>query len=177
MHIAVCTCRPNEERSERATRLVEETEALSVSCVDMRGEEAHHVVVRLLLLLNLLLGGGGVVATGGSATSSGSAASDGGTATTDVGEELLDVLALEGLGEETGPDGLDLDTGGGGKSGDLVAGDLNTLVGELGLAKVLGRIRPDSYSSKADLRNSRLRATQSARESARTHVKSKSNVR
>lgn len=99
----------------------------------------HHVVVRLLLLLLLLLLGGGLL-SGGSATGSDSAAGDGGTTTTDVGEELLDVLALEGLGEEAGPDGLDLNTSSGGEGGDLVTGDLNTLVGDWGLVCGFGNV-------------------------------------
>lgn len=48
----------------------------------------------------------------------------------DVGEQLLDVLSLESLGEESGPDGLKLNLGGGGESDELLGGDLNTLVGE-----------------------------------------------
>jgi hypothetical protein len=115
----------SRDRSGRR-RLVEETEA--------------HVVVRLLLLLLLLLLSGGVLGRG-SAAGSGSTASDGGTATTDVGEELLDVLALEGLGEERGPDGLDLNTSGLGEGGDLVTGDLNTLVGDCGLVRSSGGSR------------------------------------
>jgi hypothetical protein len=48
----------------------------------------------------------------------------------DVGKESLDVLTLEGLGEESGPDGLKLDLGGGGEGDELVGSDLNTLVGK-----------------------------------------------
>jgi hypothetical protein len=126
-----------------ARRLVEETEA--------------HVVVRLLLGLLLgLLSGSGVSATGGGG---GGATGGGGTTTTNVGEEGLDVLAVKGLGEERSPDGLDLNcncqlpvhrnqspgppqiafgplpclqltTGSRGEGGDLVTGDLETLVGE-----------------------------------------------
>ena len=69
----------------------------------------------LLLLSGGLLGG----ASSGSSTTSGGG---GGTATgADVQEELLDVLALEGLGEDGGPDGLDLgDLGGGDEGLELV---------------------------------------------------------
>ena len=38
-----------------------------------------------------------------------------------VGKEVLDVLALEGLGEKGGPDGLNVDLGGGGEGVDLVS--------------------------------------------------------
>ena len=83
----------------------------------------HHVVVRLLLLLLLLLGLGGLWGSLGGGTTSGSwgGTGSGGTTTTNVGQEVLDVLAVEGLGEEGSPDGLDLDLGGGGEGGDLVA--------------------------------------------------------
>ena len=80
----------------------------------------HHVVVRLLLLLNLLLLSGSGLG-GGLTGSTRGGSGGGGTTTTDVGEELLDVLAVESLGEEGSPDGLDLDLGGGGESDDLVA--------------------------------------------------------
>ena len=66
-----------------------------------------------LTLLLLLLSGGGV---SGTTSSRGSATGGGGGTTTraDVQEQVLDVLALEGLGEESGPDGLNLrDVGGG----------------------------------------------------------------
>ena len=82
----------------------------------------YHVVVRLLLLLLLLLllcwcgvGSGGT--TGSSSTRANSGAS---TTSTDVGEQCLDVLALERLGEKRCPDGLELNTGRGGKGDDLV---------------------------------------------------------
>ncbi|KAI3487554.1 hypothetical protein L1887_48445 [Cichorium endivia] len=45
---------------------------------------------------------------------------DRGTAGTDVGEQLLDVLALERLGHERGPDGLNGRTGSGGQLDDLL---------------------------------------------------------
>jgi hypothetical protein len=73
-----------------------------------------------LTLLLLLLSGGGVR---GTTSSRGSATSGGGGTTTgtDVHEEVLDVLALEGLGEESGPDGLNLgDLGGGDERLELV---------------------------------------------------------
>jgi hypothetical protein len=99
----------------------------------------HHVVVGLLLgLLLPLLGGGSLgssTASGGSG--GGGTSSGGGTTTTDVGEHGLDVLALEGLGEERGPNGLDLDLGGLGEGGDLVA---------LVPSARLGRLGPDSVT-------------------------------
>jgi len=73
-----------------------------------------------LTLLGLLLSGR---VSGGSSTTSGGTTSSGGGSTTraDVQEEVLDVLALEGLGEERGPDGLDLrDLGGGDERLELV---------------------------------------------------------
>ena len=73
-----------------------------------------------LTLLGLLLSGG---VSGGSGTASGSTTSSGGGGATraDVKEEVLDVLALEGLGEERGPDGLNLgNLGGGDQSLELV---------------------------------------------------------
>jgi len=66
-----------------------------------------------LTLLGLLLSGR---VSGGSGTTGGSTTSSGGSSTTraNVQEEVLDVLALEGLGEERGPDGLNLRNLGGG---------------------------------------------------------------
>jgi len=75
--------------------------------------------VNPLTLLLLLLSGRGV-----SGTSSGGSATGGGGGTTtraDVQEQVLDVLALKGLGEESGPDGLNLgDLGGGDERLELV---------------------------------------------------------
>jgi len=73
-------------------------------------------IVRLLLsLLLLLLSSRGVgsssVTTSRGATSSGGSR---GTAGTDVQEHVLEVLAIEGLGKECAPDGLNIgDLGGG----------------------------------------------------------------
>ena len=82
-----------------AVRLVEQTEA--------------HVLVGLLggLLLLLLLGRGGGIATGGGTARGGG--SGRAAAGADVRQQVLDVLALEGLGEQRRPDGLDVgDLGG-----------------------------------------------------------------
>ena len=70
-------------------------------------EEATHVDIGgfLFLLLLLLCCGGG----GNGGTSGGGSSGNGGGA--DVGEELLNILALEGLGEEGGPVWLNLVAG------------------------------------------------------------------
>ena len=69
-----------------------------------------HIVIRLLLgLLLLLLGlllSSGSTTGGGSGTGSG-----GGTSSANVGQHGGDVLAIEGLGEEGGPNRLNLDVG------------------------------------------------------------------
>jgi hypothetical protein len=74
----------------------------------------------LTLLLSSLWCGLGITTSGGGSTTS----SWGGSGTTtgaNVQEQLLDVLALEGLGEERGPDGLDVgDLGGGDERLELV---------------------------------------------------------
>jgi hypothetical protein len=82
-------------------------------------ESESHVVVLLLLWLLLLLlllalllvfsGGGGLGGCGGSRCGS-----------ANVGDQLLDVAALEGLGEEAGPVRLNLDLGGLQEGGDLL---------------------------------------------------------
>jgi len=99
-------------------RLVEETEA--------------HVLVGLLLLL--LLGGlWGVLGGSGTTGSTTSSSWGGGSATTgsNVQEQLLDILALEGLGEERSPDGLNVgDLGSGDERLELVGGDLDTVIRE-----------------------------------------------
>ena len=91
----------------RALTLVEEAES--------------HVVVLLLglLLLLLLLG----LRRGGGASGSRGGASGGGggpDAGADVGDEVLDVDALEGLGEEAGPVRLHVHLGGLQDGADLV---------------------------------------------------------
>lgn len=73
----------------------------------------------LLLLLLLLVSS----SLGGGTTSSRGSGGSGGSSTTgaDVGQHLLDILALESLGEDLGPDGLDLrDVGGLDQSVELV---------------------------------------------------------
>jgi hypothetical protein len=89
-----------------ARRLVEKTEA--------------HVLVGLLLLFFLLLSGSSSVTTsGGGSTASGSGS--GSTSRADVGQEVLDVLALKSLGEDGSPDGLNfLDLGSSQESLELV---------------------------------------------------------
>jgi len=72
----------------------------------------------LLLLLGSLLSG----TTSSRSTASSSRGSSGTTTGTDVQEQVLDVLALESLGEEGGPDRLDVgDLGGGDQRIDLVS--------------------------------------------------------
>lgn len=76
-------------------------------------------ISRLTLLL-LLLSSWGVTSGGGSTTSSSWGSSSSATRA-DVGEQVLDVLALEGLGEDAGPDWLDaLNTGSGDQGLELV---------------------------------------------------------
>lgn len=63
------------------------------------------ILTLLLLLLSSSLSGGLSGTTGGGGS--------GGTSRANVGQELLDVLALESLGEDGSPDGLNfLDLGG-----------------------------------------------------------------
>jgi hypothetical protein len=99
---------------------------------------AELTIVRLLLgLLLLLLSSWGIsgsgVTTGGGTTSS---SSGGGTTTTDVQEHVLEVLAIEGLGEECAPDGLDIrDLGGSDEGLELVR-----LQGKRLLVRVLVRV-------------------------------------
>jgi hypothetical protein len=77
-------------------------------------------LVKLLFTFFLLLlsgGSSGVTTSGGGSTSS----RGGGTSGTDVGEEVLDVLALKSLGEDGSPDGLNfLNLGGSQESLELV---------------------------------------------------------
>ena len=83
---------------------------LLIFCSIVVTEEVAHVLVGFLLLwllLLLLLGGGG----GGSGGNGGTSAGSGNGGGSDVREKLLDVLALEGLGEEAGPVWLDFVAG------------------------------------------------------------------
>ena len=86
-------------------RLVEETES--------------HVLVGLLLLLLLLLLLR-CLSRSGAASRGCRSSRRARTTSTDVGKELLDVLALESLGEEGCPDGLELDVGRGGQREDFL---------------------------------------------------------
>lgn len=76
---------------------------------------SHEYTEELTLLLSSLRRSlGGTTSSGGRGTTSGGS---GTTSGSDVQEQLLDVLALEGLGEERGPDGLDVGDFGGGDEG------------------------------------------------------------
>lgn len=89
-----------------AKRLVKETET--------------HVVIGLLFgLLLLLLSGGSLGGTpsGGRGTSSGRGGADG----ADPSKQLLGVLTLESLGEESSPGGVNLGVGGLDQGGDLLS--------------------------------------------------------
>ena len=98
-----------------------------------------------LTLLLLLLGGGGITTSGGSSSSDGG--SGGGRAS--VGEEVTDVLALECLGEEAGPVGLDLHTG--------------SLADGVDLVGLLGRVRRSGLDAGHRDDFSRRRQRQAAR--------------
>ncbi len=87
---------------ERVGRLVEEGES--------------HVVVGLLLGLRLLLLGGGG-SSGGGTSGSGSW----GGSSSDVGDQVLNGLLLQELGEEWRPVGLDVDAGGLDDGVDLIS--------------------------------------------------------
>jgi hypothetical protein len=69
----------------------------------------------------LLLGSSGLGGTAGSSSTASGRGSGGSASGTDVQQEVLDILALEGLGEEREPDGLDVgDLGSGDDGGELV---------------------------------------------------------
>merc|ERR1711878_208131 len=85
-------------------------------------EEAEsHVIVLLLrlflLFLLLLLGRGSTTGAGANAGSDGS-------------DEVLDVARGQSLGEEAGPERLDGHLGGLQDGGDLLAGDVDVIVGQ-----------------------------------------------
>merc|ERR1719150_2760907 len=85
--------------------------------------EAHVIVLFLGLFLLLLLLGG---LSSRSATSGGSGADS----RAHVGDQSLQVGGLEGLGEEAGPVGLNIDTSSLKDGGDLLGGDGNIVIGE-----------------------------------------------
>merc|ERR1719357_2431800 len=86
--------------------------------------EAHVIVLFLgLLLLPLLLGG---LSSRSGATSGRSSADS----RAHVGDQGLQVGGLEGLGEETRPVGLNIDTSSLKDGGDLLGGDGNIVIGE-----------------------------------------------
>ena len=98
-----------------------------------------------LLLLSLLLGSllSSSTASGSGTTSSRSGST---TARADVQEQVLDVLALKSLGEESGPDGLDVGNLGGRDQGvDLVGLRVTALVS---LLVVPRKIRSRSHDQR-----------------------------
>ena len=104
-------------RDSKERRLVEQTEA--------------HVVIGLLLLLNLLLLSGGVTGSGGGTSGSSGSTTGGGGTDVESGEQLVQVLLGDGLGEQVNPDGLKtLNTGLGEDGVELVGGDLDLSVSE-----------------------------------------------
>merc|ERR1712012_1216991 len=86
-------------------------------------EEAEsHVIVLLLRLFHLFL----LLLLGRSSTTSGAGANAG----SDGGDEVLDVARGQSLGEEAGPERLDGHLSGLQDGGDLLAGDVNVIVGQ-----------------------------------------------
>ena len=79
-------------------------------------ERETHVVVGLLLLGGLLL----LLLLGGGTSGGGSSSGGWGGSSSDVGDELLNRLPLQELGEESWPVWLNLDSGGLHDGGDLV---------------------------------------------------------
>merc|ERR1719451_271389 len=94
--------------------------------------EAHGIVLFLGLFLLLLLLGSLSSGSRGSTASSRGATSGGSGADSraHVGDQGLKVGRFEGLGEETRPVGLNIDTSSLKDGGDLLGGDGNIVVGE-----------------------------------------------
>merc|ERR1719474_1297672 len=91
--------------------------------------EAHVIVLFLgLLLLLLLLGGRSSRSTASSR--GGTSGGSGAYSRAHVGDQGLQVGGLEGLGEEAGPVGLNIDTSSLEDGGDLLGGDSNIVIGE-----------------------------------------------
>lgn len=85
-----------EPRSHAVVKYKKSRKRVVVACGLVEETETHVLVRLLLLLLLLLLGGGGV----GVGSTAGSGAGSGGGSTTaraDVGEQVLDVLAIQSL--------------------------------------------------------------------------------
>lgn len=82
----------------------------TADCSVVITEEATHIDISGFLFFLLLLLGGGSTTSGGGGNG-GTGGGDGGSGA-DVGEEVLDVLTLEGLGEEGRPVSLNLVAGG-----------------------------------------------------------------
>merc|ERR1712115_642108 len=97
----------------------------------VKQSEAHVIVLFLGLFLLLLLLGGLSSRSRSSTTSSRSATSGGCSADSraHVGDQGLQVGGLEGLGEEAGPVGLNIDTSSLEDGGDLLGGDGNVVIG------------------------------------------------
>jgi hypothetical protein len=97
----------------------------------------------LTLLLLLLSSRGGLLGrTASRSTTSSRSGSSGTTAGADVQEQVLDVLALEGLGEEGAPDGLDFRDLGGGDEGVELVGLNSGISGRFGGWKLRAGVLP-----------------------------------
>merc|ERR1719357_2430595 len=93
--------------------------------------EAHVIALFLGLLLLLLLLGSLSSRSRGSTASSrgGTSGGSGADSRAHVGDQGLQVGGLEGLGEEAGPVGLNIDTSSLEDGGDLLGGDSNIVIG------------------------------------------------
>merc|ERR1719348_2095670 len=89
-----------------------------------------HVIILFLLLWFLLLGsssGSSLGGGSGSSTTGGGSSSD---SRSNLGDQLLEVTALKGLGEEARPVGFELDSSSLEDGGDLLGCDGDVIVGE-----------------------------------------------
>merc|ERR1719336_3535735 len=115
-----------DERSSSFRWQANECNCYSTSMVNLVEQSEAHVIVLFLRLLLLLLLLGGLSSRSRGSTSGGSGTDSG----AHVGDQGLKVGGLEGLGEEAGPVGLNIDTSSLEDGGDLLGGDGNIVIGE-----------------------------------------------
>merc|ERR1719150_198615 len=112
---------------------IDECNCYSTRMVNLVEQSKAHVIVLFLGLFLLLLLLGGLSSRSRGSTASSKGATSGGSSTDSrahVGDQSLKVGRLEGLGEEAGPVGLNIDTSSLEDGGDLLGGDGNIVISE-----------------------------------------------
>merc|ERR1719225_503950 len=120
-----------DEKTSSFRWQINECNCYSTRMVNLVEQSEAHVIVLFLGLLLLLFLLGGLSSGSRGSTASSRGATNGGSGADSrahVGDQGLQVSGLEGLGEETRPVGLNIDTSSLKDGGDFLGGDGNIVV-------------------------------------------------